>query len=247
MVTQQRIQKIIAQSGVTSRRQAEALIRQGRVKLNEKLAVLGDKASSNDRIYIDGEQIKTHGNNDLHVLLLNKPEGYLTTRKDPRGRKSVFDLLPEITTGRWISVGRLDMNTSGLLLFTSDGDFANQLMHPSSNIEREYMCRVYGEINSNIINKLKRGIKLESDKSRSFFKAVTAISSSGKNHWFKVVLTQGRYREVRRLWEAVDCQVSRLSRIRYGQLDLPKNLPRGKYLRLSEKQITQLRKSISHT
>lgn len=244
MTIQNRIQKIIAQSGLASRREAESLIRQGRVRLNKKLAVLGDKASSTDRIYVDGKEIET-SSADLQVLLLNKPEGYIATRKDPGRRKTVFELLPEIATGRWISVGRLDISTSGLLLFTTDGEFANQLMHPSSNIEREYICRVYGEININKINKLREGIKLNSDKTDSFFRSISETSTSGKNHWFKVVLTQGRYREVRRLWEAVDCQVSRLSRIRYGQLCLPKNLPRGKYTHLTDKQIIQLRKSIS--
>ena len=245
MAIQQRIQKIIAQSGLTSRRKAESLIQQGRVKLNEKLAVLGDKACSNDRIYVDGKEIKTDCVADIQVLLLNKPEDYITTRKDPQGRKSVFELLPEIDSGRWISVGRLDINTSGLLLFTTDGKLANQLMHPSSNIEREYICRVYGEINKLKINKIREGIKLDSDKSSAFFKSVAEISSSGRNHWYKVVLTQGRYREVRRLWHAVDCQVSRLSRIRYGSIVLPETLKKGEYLHLTEQQIKMLHKSIS--
>ncbi len=240
---QQRIQKIIARTGLASRRGAEALIRQGRVRLNDKLAVLGDKAAINDRIYVDDKEIKTADAN-LQVLLLNKPEGYITSRKDPQGRKSVFDLLPELTAGRWISVGRLDINTSGLLLFTSDGGFANLLMHPSSDIEREYMCRIYGGINNNKINKLKSGINLKPEMKTAFFKSIREVSSSGRNHWFSVVLTQGRYREVRRLWEAVDCQVSRLSRIRFGQLRLPGNLPKGKYLLLSDAQITAFRDSI---
>ena len=243
---QQRIQKIIAQSGLASRREAESLIKQGRVKLNQKLAILGDKASANDQIYVDGKKIEPV-QTDHQVLLLNKPEGYITTRKDPKGRKSVFELLPDINAGRWISVGRLDINTSGLLLFTSDGEFANQLMHPSSNIDREYMCRVFGKINDNKIKKLRDGIKLDYDNKKSFFKSITAVSSAAQNHWFKVVLTQGRYREVRRLWQAVDCQVNRLSRIRYGKIYLPEGLQKGKFNYLSDQQMIMLRNSVGST
>ena len=245
MAMQQRIQKIIAQSGLASRRQAESLIQQGRVRVNGKLAAIGDKVCATDRIYVDDKQIKTDNVANLQVLLLNKPEGYITTRKDPKARKSVFELLPEISAGRWISVGRLDINTSGLLLFTTDGEFANELMHPSSNIDREYICRVFGEINYNKIKKLRSGIKLDYDKPKAFFKSVSEISCSGRNHWFKVVLTQGRYREVRRLWQAVDCQINRLSRIRYGQINLPKNLAKGKYQHLSDEQISLLGQSIA--
>ena len=241
---QQRIQKIIAQSGLASRREAELLIKQGRVRLNERLAVLGDKATASDQIYVDGKSIE-FVQAELQVLLLNKPEGYITTRKDPKGRKSVFDLLPDLASGRWINVGRLDINTSGLLLFTSDGEFANQLMHPSSNIDREYMCRIFGKINPSKIKKLKEGIKLDYDKTKSYFKSVTLVSSNAQNHWFKVVLTQGRYREVRRLWQAVDCQVNRLSRIRYGPITLPKQLQKGKSMYLSDQQTSKLRNSIA--
>ena len=241
---QQRIQKIIAQSGLASRREAESLITQGRVRLNDKVAVLGDKATVADQIFVDGKKVDATLA-DLQVLLLNKPEGYISTRKDPKGRKSVFELLPDIATGRWINVGRLDINTSGLMLFTSDGEFANQLMHPSSDIDREYMCRVFGKVNSNKINKLRQGIKLDYDKSKSFFKSVTKVSSAAQNHWFKVILTQGRYREVRRLWQAVDCQVNRLSRIRFGKISLPEDLKKGHYILLSDQQINRLRGSIA--
>lgn len=242
----QRIQKIIAQSGLASRREAESLIKQGRVKLNQKMAVLGDKATADDEIHVDGKRIES-ARADFQVLLLNKPEGYITTRKDPKGRKSVFELLPDINAGRWISVGRLDINTAGLLLFTSDGEFANQLMHPSSNIDREYMCRIFGKINDNKIKKLREGIKLDYDNNKSFFKSITALSSAAQNHWFKVVLTQGRYREVRRLWQAVDCQVNRLTRIRYGNICLPEDLKKGKFIYLSDQQLKLLRSSIALT
>lgn len=243
MAVEQRIQKIIARSGLTSRRGAEALIRQGRVKLNERLAVLGDKASSDDRVYVDDQEILPV-EVALKVLMLNKPEGYISTRKDPQGRKSVFELLPRMPAGRWISVGRLDINTSGLLLFTCDGEIANQLMHPSSNIEREYVCRVFGEVNQHKINRLKKGINLDSNDFAASFKSVIRVSSSGKNHWYKVILMQGRYREVRRLWEAVGCRVSRLKRIRYGPVELPASLNKGEYRYLNAQQLEMLGKFI---
>ena len=239
-MTLQRIQKIIAESGYASRRKAEVLIEQGRVRVNSKIASLGDKASSNDVIRVDNKPINSSISNQ-QVILLNKPEGYLTTRSDPKNRKTVFELLPKLNQGRWISVGRLDINTSGLILFTTDGQLANQLMHPSSQLEREYLCRVFGKINSNKINRLKEGIKLDDEKYISSFSALTVTQSNGLNHWVKATLKQGKYREVRRLWQAVDCQVNRLTRIRFANIHLPKNLPKGKILELSEKQIKELK------
>lgn len=240
----QRLQKIIAQSGLTSRRQAESLIRQGRVKVNGSIAALGDKACQKDSICVDGKRISVNPAEGVEVLLLNKPEGYICSRKDPGGRRTVFELLPEITSGRWIGVGRLDINTTGLLLFSSNGELANRLMHPSANIEREYICRVYGEINKHKINRLREGIKLDSYKSLSSFHSISPVSGSGRNQWYKVVLTQGRYREVRRLWQAVGCQVNRLSRIRFGDLVLPKRLSVGKSQYLTDEQVDRLRQMV---
>ncbi len=239
-----RIQKIIAESGHASRRKAEQLIEQGRVRVNGNIAKLGDRAGYDDQIRIDNKLINFSAIGEKQVILLNKPEGYLTTRNDPENRKTVFELLPKLTQGRWINVGRLDINTSGLLLFTTDGQLANQLIHPSSQLEREYLCRIFGKINSNKINKLKKGIKLKNEDYISSFAVVDITQSKGQNHWVKVVLKHGKYREVRRLWQAVDCQVSRLIRIRFANLRLPKNLPKGQYRKLSEKQITSLENMI---
>lgn len=238
-MSQQRIQKLIAAAGVASRRQAEVLIRQGRVTVNGKTVTLGDKGGVDDEIRIDDKLLKT-GARTIRMLLLNKPEGYLTTREDPGSRKTVFSLLPEPEQGRWINVGRLDLNTGGLLLFTTDGELANRLMHPSGQIEREYLCRVYGEINNKKINRLKHGINLKDKKIDAAFKSIECTRSHSKNHWFKVVITEGRNREVRRLWEAVDCQVSRLTRIRYGNVVLPESLASGKYKELTKRQIESL-------
>ena len=237
----QRVQKIIADCGFTSRRQAEQLIEQGRVTVNDKKIALGTKALASDEIRIDNKLLNSAAaTTQPEVILLNKPEGYITTRSDPKNRKTVFQLLPKPKQGRWISIGRLDINTSGLLLFTTDGQLANKLMHPSAQIERDYLCRVYGDINSNKINRLKNGIKLNTENNISLFHTINIIESKGKNHWVRVVLLQGKYREVRRLWLAVGCQVSRLIRIRYGSIKLPDNLNKGHYQVLSTKRIQQL-------
>ena len=242
-VSQQRVQKFIAQTGLASRRKAEALIKQGRVTINNKTAVLGDKVGADDQVHVDDELVKEH-QTDLQILLLNKPEGYITTRNDPQHRKSVFELLPELKQGRWINIGRLDLNTSGLLLFTTDGGVANQLMHPSANLEREYLCRVYGTINNNKINKIKNGVKLKPENILAKFKSVTAVTNVSKNQWYKVVLMQGRYREVRRIWQSVDCQVSRLSRIRFANIHLPEELAKGKHIYLTQEQVATLKQTI---
>jgi len=240
-----RVQKIIAESGLASRRKAEKLIEQGRVSVNSTIAKLGDRACLDDEIRVDNKLLKFTSVDKHQVIILNKPEGYLTTRHDPKQRKTVFELLPEVDQGRWINVGRLDINTSGLLLFTNDGQLANQLMHPSSQIEREYLCRIYGEINDNKINKLKKGIKLKPENKLSLFAKINMTQSRGKNHWIKVILKQGKYREVRRLWQAVDCQVNRLTRIRFGDITLPENLTKGNYQKLSQNQVAKLKSKLT--
>lgn len=241
----QRIQKIIAESGQASRRKAEQLIEQGRVSVNNRIVKIGDKASYADDIRVDNKSINSSPADEQQIILLNKPEGYLTTRSDPKNRKTVFELLPKLNQGRWINVGRLDINTAGLLLFTTDGHLANRLMHPSSELEREYLCRIYGDINNSKINKLKRGIKLKNEERESMFAVVDITQSAGRNHWIKVTLKQGKYREVRRLWQAVDCQVSRLTRIRFACIYLPKNLAKGNHQRLSKKQVSDLKSLIN--
>ena len=236
----QRVQKIIAASGLVSRRKAEQLIKQGRVTVNRNPVSLGDKASIQDKIRIDNKLVQTTDATQSEVILLNKPEGYITTRNDPEGRKTVFQLLPKPKSGRWISIGRLDINTSGLLLFTTDGQLANKLMHPSTEVEREYLCRIYGNINNNKINKLKIGFKLKNEKYISKFENLTITDSKANNHWIKVILKQGKYREVRRLWQAVGCQVNRLVRIRYGLIKLPRSLAKGHSKVLTQQQLQDL-------
>ncbi len=237
----QRVQKIIADSGLASRRKAERLIDQKRVTVNGKLVSLGAKATVGDEIRIDNKIVKNNLNNDQpEVILLNKPEGYITTRNDPQNRKTVFQLLPKPKHGRWISIGRLDINTSGLLLFTTNGQLANQLMHPASEIEREYLCRVYGDINPNKINKLKSGFVLKNEKFISKFEDLIITASQGRNHWVKVALKQGKYREVRHLWQQVECRVNRLIRVRFGSIKLPETLSKGQYQVLTVQQTQNL-------
>ena len=223
-----RLQKFIADLGIASRRQAEKIITQGRITVNGKIAELGVKVSPADKIYLDTRQLKFATEIDVtRILLYNKPIGVICSRSDPEGRPTVFDNLPKLITGRWISVGRLDINSSGLLLFTNDGQLATRLMHPSAELEREYMVRVIGDITFTKINNLKKGIELEDGIAK--FNRLQKIPSKGVNQWFKVVLLRGKNREVRRLWQSQDCEVSRLQRIRYGNVALPRDLAKGDY------------------
>jgi len=218
----ERIQKLIANAGYGSRRGVERLIEQGRVSLNNHDVKLGDKAVLNDKIRIDGKLIdlKRYTETETKVLILNKQAGYICSTKDTEGRKSVFDLLPE--NNRWVMVGRLDLNTSGLLLFTNNGDLANKLMHPSAQIDREYAVRVLGKVKEEHIKKLINGVELEDGFAK--FHKVTQGGGEGANRWYRVVIREGRKREVRRLWEFLDFKVSRLIRIRFGDIRLPDKL-----------------------
>ena len=216
-----KIQKILADLGVGSRRQIEQWIREGRITVNGKSAQIGQRLDLSAKISIDGREIKLiKAQSKKHRLLLyNKPEGEVCTRKDPEGRPTVFDHLPLLRNGRWVSVGRLDMNTSGLLILTNDGALANRLMHPSSQIEREYAVRVRGEVSPRILSNLKKGVSLEDGI--ACFDSITDAGGSGSNHWYHVVVKQGKNRLVRRLLESQPLQVSRLIRIRFGSLTLP--------------------------
>lgn len=224
----ERLQKLLADAGLASRREAERWIASGRVKVNGRVAGLGDKASPADRLSLDGKPLTLPPPRTSHrVIAYHKPAGEVTTRQDPEGRPTVFQRLPRPGRGRWISVGRLDANTSGLLLFTTDGDLAARLMHPAQEIEREYAVRVLGEPGAEQLALLTAGVELEDGIAR--FDALVPAGASGVNHWYHVVLREGRNREVRRMFESIGCTVSRLTRVRYGPVPLDRRLPRGRW------------------
>jgi len=237
----ERLQKLLANAGHGSRRQIEAWIAAGRVTVNGRVASLGERAGTADRICLDGAPLLTLGGPVTEILLYNKPAGEVTTRSDPQRRPTVFDRLPAPASGRWIVVGRLDVNTTGLLLFTTDGALAHRLMHPSSQIEREYLVRVVGEPDEAVLAQLRRGVVLEDGPAR--FDRLEAGGHSGSHSWFKVVLHEGRNREVRRLWSAVGYEVSRLSRLRFGSFALPAGLRPGQWLRLGPEEAKLLSSS----
>ena len=235
----ERIQKILANEGIVSRRQAENLIREGRIKVNGQEAILGMSISRHDLIEIDGKTVEiSEGANPLRVLMYNKKVGEISSTKDPEGRPSVFLALPKISKGKWISVGRLDINTSGLMLFTNNGELANKLMHPSSKIEREYVARIRGQVEPDHIRRLLEGVKLEDGKAS--FSDIQPGRKGKSNQWFAMVIMEGRTREVRRMWESQGFAVSRLKRVRIGGLFLPANLKQGNYKELSEKEIKSI-------
>ena len=239
----ERIQKLIANAGYGSRRWAERLIEQGRISINKKPAKLGDKAIITDKVTIDGRLIDLgrFSEEETKVLVLNKQAGVICSNKDEEGRKSVFEFLPDNT--RWVMVGRLDLNTSGLLLFTNNGELANKLMHPSSQIDREYAVRVLGKVEDEHIKMLTNGIDLEDGFAK--FHKVTIGGGEGANRWYHVVLREGRKREVRRLWEALGFKVSRLIRTRFSDIRLPEKLRANQSEYLKPKQVQALLKSVN--
>ncbi len=241
----EKLQKVLARAGHGSRRELESLIRQNRVSVNGKVAKLGERLEDENAVVrIDGHIVSVKAEQEVvcRVLAYYKPEGELCTRHDPEGRRTVFDRLPKIRGSRWISVGRLDANTSGLLLFTTDGELANRLMHPSRQVEREYLVRVFGEVNEQKVRNLTNGVELEDGKAR--FEDIVYAGGEGMNHTFYVVINEGRNREVRRLWESQDTTVSRLKRVRYGDIFLDKSLPRGGWVELELKQVNYLRELV---
>ncbi len=242
----EKLQKILARSGHGSRREIEGYLQEGRISIDGVKAKLGDRidANSTAKIRLDGRilSIREAQKDVCRVLAYYKPEGELCTRSDPQGRPTVFQRLPRLNSARWIAVGRLDVNTSGLLLFTTDGELANRLMHPSREVEREYAVRVFGEIDDAKIRQLTRGVQLEDGPAS--FRSVSYRGGEGINQWYNVSLTEGRNREVRRMWEAVGVQVSRLIRVRYGDIDLPKGLPRGGWVELGLNQINYSRQLV---
>lgn len=243
----EKLQKVLARAGKGSRREIEAMISAGRVSVDGNNAYLGDRVEGTEQIRIDGHQVKLTAQEDdlCRILMYNKPEGEMCTRKDPEGRITVFDRLPPLESGRWVAVGRLDINTSGMLLFTTDGELANRLMHPSQKVEREYAVRVFGEINEAMLQTLRAGVKLEDGMAR--FQKITYRGGEGRNHWFHVVLSEGRNREVRRLWESQEVQVSRLIRVRYGDMEMQRQLPLGGWTELGLKDVNYFRKLVDLT
>jgi len=237
----ERVQKALARMGFGSRREIERQIAEGNIRINGQLAKAGDHVIAGDKVNIGNRRaVITSDVKRIRVLLYNKPEGEICTQKDEEGRKTVFDSIGKLGNeqGRWISVGRLDINSSGLLLFTNYGELANHLMHPSSEIEREYAVRVNGDVTKEIIARLLKGVELE-DGFHKFDQIIDA-GGQGANHWYHVILKQGKNREVRRLWQSQDMRVSRLTRVRYGNIVLPRDLKVGKKVELSLDQIKEL-------
>jgi len=228
----ERLQKLLAAAGLGSRREIEGWIAAGRVTVEGRPAVLGERAAPGAHIEIDGRPVQLAGAQAVRVLLYHKPVGELVTRSDPEGRATVFARLPRLQEGRWIAVGRLDLNSSGLLLFTNSGALANQLMHPRREIEREYAARVQGELRAEDARRLREGIELEDGIAR-FTRIAAMGKAQGTNRWYRAVLREGRNREVRRLFEAAGLRVNRLIRVRFGPLELPRELKPGRWIELA--------------
>lgn len=242
----ERLQKVLASLGLGSRRTIEEWIREGRVSINGAVAELGARVGPSDRVLIDGKPIDLaqRAQTDMPVVLgYHKPVGEMTSRSDPQGRPTVFERLPPPPSGRWIVVGRLDVNTSGLLLFTTDGELAHRLMHPSSEVEREYLVRVRSHPDRETLDVLRRGVELEDGWAR--FDRIEAEASTDGHAWFRVVLHEGRNREVRRLWSAVGHEVSRLMRIRYGPVELPRDLRPGQSRLLPAELVAALGRAVA--
>jgi len=237
----EKLQKVLARAGHGSRREMEAWIAAGRVSIDGEIANLGDRVEADVKVRIDGRAISLKSADEVicRVLAYHKPEGEICSRKDPEGRPTVFQRLPNMRDSRWVAVGRLDINTSGLLLFTSDGELANRLMHPSNEVDREYAVRTFGEVPEVAVQRLRTGVTLEDGP--AMFDSIKPAGGEGINQWWHVTLREGRNREVRRLWESQEVQVSRLIRIRYGMVELPKSLPRGGWLELPLDQVNYLR------
>ncbi|AWM80365.1 23S rRNA pseudouridylate synthase B [Gammaproteobacteria bacterium ESL0073] len=235
--TGERIQKILSHLGIGSRRDIERWIADGRVKVNGMVATLGQRLEGNETITVDDRVVSIKELAPLRrVIIYNKPEGEVCTRSDPEGRPTVFERLPRLKTGRWINIGRLDINTSGLLLFTTDGELANRLMHPSYQMDREYAVRVRGEVTEEMMETLKAGVMLE-DGLAKFSDIQAAPEGDGLNRWYHCVVMEGRNREVRRLWESQGLVVSRLKRVRFGPVFLTASLSVGRWREMDQREL----------
>ncbi len=240
----EKLQKVLAAQGLGSRRELERWIADGRISVNGKVATLGDRVVESDTLRVDGRIVgeKREEKPRTRVLCYHKPVGEVCTRDDPEGRDTVFEHLPRLRVGRWIQIGRLDLNTSGLLLFTNDGELANRLMHPSYTIEREYAVRILGEVDAEVLERLRKGVEL--DDGPAHFDQLLDAGGEGANHWYHVVLKEGRNREVRRLWESQGLTVSRLQRVRYGNVALQRRLRPGRWEELEQRELEGLMRSV---
>lgn len=238
--TGERIQKVLARGGLASRREIERWIEEGRLSVNGVKVTPGLHLMPGDQVQVNGRVVnwEKYTHQPTRVLVYNKPTGEVVTRRDPEGRPVVFTKLPKMDVGRWISIGRLDINTSGLLLLTNNGELANRLMHPSAEVDREYAVRILGEVSDEMIALLKAGVELEDGKAH--FNDIQFFSGEGANKWFHVVVKEGRNRLVRRLWESQGVTVSRLMRVRYGPAVLPGNVRAHDYYELNNKELTIL-------
>ena len=236
----EKLQKILAGAGLGSRREMERWISEGRVTVNGEKASLGDRASTDDKIAVDGRPVKleTYASRVRRVIAYNKPEGEICSRQDPEGRPTVFDRLPKLQGERWIAIGRLDLNTSGLILFTTDGELASRLMHPSNEVEREYAVRVMGNVTQQKVKNMFDGVELEDGPAR--FTDIVDSGGTGINRWFHVCIMEGRNREVRRLWESQELTVSRLKRVRFANVIIPDHLRMGQWEELNKAEIDEL-------
>lgn len=234
-----RVQKLLAQMGIGSRRAIENWIKEGKIQINNKVATLGQMVTLQDKIRINNQPlVLTPLTQKTRVLIYHKPEGEICSQSTEDGKPSVFTNLPKLNEGKWVMVGRLDVNTSGLLLFTNNGELAHRLMHPRFQVERQYAVRVLGNVSEAMLNRLKKGVMLEQGK--SYFKEITHQGGEGANQWYHVTLTQGKYREVRQLWASQGCMVSRLIRIKYGNISLPRDLKKGQHRELPPSQVEKL-------
>lgn len=238
--TSQKLQKVLAAAGLGSRRDMEAWIVQGRVMVNGEPAVLGARVSAQDRIQVDRRPVRWPFDEAAlpRVLIYHKPEGEIVTRDDPKARKTVFESLPRVKNGKWIAIGRLDYNTEGLLIFTTDGELANRLMHPGFAVEREYAVRIMGELTQEHMATLTTSVTLDDGDAR--FERIVEEGGDNANRWYRVVLREGRNREVRRMFAAVGMMVSRLIRVRFGMVNLPARVKRGQMLELESSQVAAL-------
>jgi 23S rRNA pseudouridine2605 synthase len=235
-----RLQKLLAEAGLGSRRQIETWIEQARLSINGTIARLGDRAVFGDSIRLDGNPV-TLERMAVRVLAYHKPVGEIVTRKDPQGRNSVFEHLPRLAQGKWVAVGRLDYNTSGLLLLTNSGDLANRLMHPRYAVERTYEVRAQGVLGEAELERLRQGVEIGDGPAA--FESIEASGGEGSNRWYRVRLREGRNREVRRMFAAVDRRVNRLIRVQYGPVPLPRELAPGAWRELSNREIALLRET----